>query len=253
MSHDVYQVGVGTDRQMSEQLALAVVRIREMILRGELAPGQRVAETPLAERLGVSRTPVRQAIPLLAQEGLLTEHETRGYRVRSFTVADVIDAIDLRGLLEGMAARRVAEQGASKALLRDLHACLEDGDAILGKRCIEAGDEGLYAEMNARFHTVILHEASSPILDEALERIGRVSFAGPQALAFDKTHLDQMYDMLTYAHRQHHAVVEALERGESARVEALMREHANTAKKSINIGQLRLLPAVGPRSIALAC
>src|ERR1700754_244260 len=100
---------------MNTQLSAAIVRIREMILRGEIAPGQRVAEAPLADRLGVSRTPVRQALPLLAQEGLLLEHETRGYVVRAFTSADIIDAIDLRAVLEGLAARRVAELGASKA------------------------------------------------------------------------------------------------------------------------------------------
>src|SRR5512139_1964375 len=116
---------------ISSQLSETVVRIREMILRGELAPGQRVAEAPLAEMLGMSRTPVRQALPLLAQEGLLTEHATRGYVVRAFTAADIVDAIDLRAIIEGLAARRVAERGASKALIRDLRACLEDGDAIL--------------------------------------------------------------------------------------------------------------------------
>src|SRR5256886_4483475 len=98
----------------------AIVRIREMILRGELGPGERVAEAPLAELLGMSRTPVRQALPVLAQEGLLTEHQTRGYVVRGFSTADVLDAIDLRGVLEGLAARRVAERGASRTLLQAL-------------------------------------------------------------------------------------------------------------------------------------
>lgn len=223
---------------MNTQLSQAIVRIREMILRGELAPGQRVAEAPLADLLGVSRTPVRQALPLLAQEGLLSEHETRGYMVRAFTAADIVDAIDLRGVLEGLAVRRVAERGASKALLRELRACLEDGDAILGKRHVEESDEGLYAEMNERFHLLILVEANSPLLAETLSRNSRIPFAGPQALAFDKGNLEQMYDMLRFAHRQHHAIVEALERGQSARGEALMREHANSAKESINLAAL---------------
>ena len=60
----------------------------------------------------------------------MSEHETRGYVVRSFTAADIVDAIDLRGVLEGLALRRVTERGASKSLLRELRACLEDGDAI---------------------------------------------------------------------------------------------------------------------------
>jgi GntR family transcriptional regulator of vanillate catabolism len=233
---------------MNTQLSQAIVRIREMILRGELPPGQRVAEAPLADRLGVSRTPVRQALPLLAQEGLLLEHETRGYVVRAFTQADIIDAIDLRAVLEGLAARRVAELGASKALLRELKSCLEDGDAILSKRHVEEADEGLYADMNDRFHKLILKESRSALLAETLERNSRIPFAGAQALAFDKGNLDQMYDMLNYAHRQHHAIVEALERGQSARAEALMREHANSAKESINAAALPVAATdTGPR------
>jgi len=223
---------------MNTQLSQAVVRIREMILRAELAPGQRLAEAPLAERLGMTRTPVRQALPLLAQEGLLSEHETRGYVVRAFTAADIVDAIDLRAVLEGLAARRVAEQGASRALLRALQECLEDGDAILRKRSVELGDEGLYADMNERFHTLILEESGSALLAETLQRNSRIPFAGPQALAFDKNNLERMYDLLHYAHRQHHAIVEALAAGQGARAESLMREHALSVKQSINLAAL---------------
>ncbi len=225
------------DPMGNAQLSQAVVHIREMILRAEIAPGQRVAEAPLAEMLGMSRTPVRQALPLLAQEGLLIDHETRGFVVRAFTPSDITDAIDLRGLLEGFAVRRAAEQGVPKSTLREMRHCLEDGDVILRKRSIEEGDEGRYAEMNLRFHSLIVHAAQSPILSAAIDKNGRIPFAGAQALAFDRTNLDQMYDMLLYAHRQHHGIVEALETGQSARAEALMREHANTAKQSINLAE----------------
>lgn len=220
---------------MSTQLNQAIVRIREMILRSELTPGSRVAEAPLADLLGMSRTPVRQALPLLAQEGLLAEHETRGYVVRSFTSNDISDAIDLRSVLEGLAARRVAELGAPKALLRELRACLDDGDAILDKRHITESDEAAYVEMNMRFHNAIIQQAGSVLLTDTLERNSRVPFGGPQALAFNKDNLEQMYDLLHYAHRQHHAVVEAIERGQSARAEALMREHANAVKESVDL------------------
>lgn len=220
---------------MSSQLSSAVVRLRRMILRGELSPGQRVAEAPLADLLGVSRTPVRQALPLLAQEGLLTEHGKRGYVVRAFTASDIIDAIDLRGVLEGMAACRVAEKGASKAAIRKLRACLEDGDVILNKRSVVEEDEALYADMNERFHAVILQEADSPILTEAIERNNRIPFAAPQALAFDRANLEQMYDLLHYAHRQHYLIVEAIENNQAGRAEVLMKEHAYNVKESINV------------------
>jgi GntR family transcriptional regulator of vanillate catabolism len=227
---------------VNSQLSQAIVRIREMILRSEVLPGQRLAEAPLAELLGMSRTPVRQALPLLAQEGLLLEHETRGFVVRAFTASDIIDAIDLRGALEGIAVRRLAEEGVSKTFLRTLHECLEDGDAILRKRRVEESDEARYAEMNVRFHSLIVHAAGSALLSEALDRNNRVPFAGAQAVAFDRTNLDQVYDLLSYAHRQHHTIVEALAAGQGARAEALTREHANLTKESINVAEF---PVIG--------
>jgi len=227
---------------MTSQQTRALVRIREMILRGRLAPGQRLAEAPLAELLGISRTPVRKALPVLAQEGLLDEHETRGYIVRGFSADDILDAIDLRGVIEGIAARRVAERGASPECIQGLHGCLEEGDRIFRKRHIAESDEAAYAEMNTRFHGLIIREAASRMIVQALERNSRIPFGGPQALAFEKTSLEEMYEMLWYAHRQHHLVVHALERGEGTRAEALMREHANPVKKSLNLPELQHAP-----------
>jgi GntR family transcriptional regulator, vanillate catabolism transcriptional regulator len=237
--------GVGSREQnvavhMNTQQTRALVRIREMILQGKLSAGQRVAEAPLAERLGMSRTPVRQALPVLAEEGLLVEHATRGYVVRETSTADILDAIDVRGVIEGLAARRVAERGASRSLCQALRACLADGDRIFNKGHIEESDEALYADMNARLHALIVREARSPLIEQTLERNARIPFVGPQALAFDRTGLGRMYDMLLYAHRQHHFIVAALERGEGARVEALMREHANPVKDSLNLPGIKV-------------
>jgi GntR family transcriptional regulator of vanillate catabolism len=220
---------------MNRHQTRAIVRIREMILRGELNAGERVAEAPLAELLGMSRTPVRQALPLLAQEGLLTAHETRGYVVRGFSKADILDAIDLRGVLEGLAARRVAEQGVSRTVLQALRECLVEGDQILAEGHVADKAEALYVDMNVRFHQLIVVECRSPIIQQALERNAHIPFAGPQAIAVDKTSIDRMHETLAYAHRQHHYIVSALERGEGARVEALMREHTNPVKENLNI------------------
>lgn len=236
---------------MNSQQTRALVRIREMILRGRLAPGQRVAEAPLAEMLGMSRTPIRQALPVLAQEGLLDEHETRGYIVRDFSAGDILDAIDLRGLLEGVAARRVAERGASATCISALRECLEEGDRIFRKRHIVESDEAAYAEMNTHFHQLIVQEAASRMITQALERNSHIPFGGPQALAFKKTSLEDMYEPLWYAHRQHHLIVDALERGEGARVEALMREHANPVKESLNLPELRHAPRPSRPTVAL--
>jgi GntR family transcriptional regulator of vanillate catabolism len=220
---------------MDTQLARATVSIREMILRGRLRPGQRVAEAMLAEVLQMSRTPVRQALPVLAKEGLLVESGTRGYVVRTFTQSEILDAIDLRGVLEGLAARRIAERGASREFLRELRACLESGDRIFKKRHLVDTDEAAYGEMNGRFHALILEEADSSIISGALARNATIPFASAEAIAFDVTDLETMYEALQFAHRQHHAVYDALEAGQSTRLEFLMREHVNTVKKSINM------------------
>ncbi|SMR00244.1 GntR family transcriptional regulator [Xanthomonas fragariae] len=98
----------------------AVQQLRELILCGTFAPGERITEAALAERLSISRTPIRQALPALCQEGLLVQAGSRGYAVRRFSQQESLDALAVRALMEGMAARAVAEQGASCALLATL-------------------------------------------------------------------------------------------------------------------------------------
>jgi GntR family transcriptional regulator of vanillate catabolism len=210
------------------------LRLREMILRGDLAPGERLAELTLAERLGVSRTPIRQALPALAREGLLAAAGRRGYVVRSFSPQDVLDAIETRGLLEGLAARRVAERGAGSELLEKLKTCLAEGDSILGKRRFESADEQHYSEMNGRFHALIVEGAASRIVADSLAHNDHVPFASARAVAFSRDPA-VLLPVLNYAHRQHHAIVQALENREAARVEALMREHAAPVKEVLNL------------------
>src|SRR5262245_14348256 len=210
------------------------LRLREMILRGELAPGERLAEVGLAERLGVSRPPIRQALPALAREGLLAAAGRRGFVVRSFSPEDVLDAIETRGVLEGLAARRIAERGPATSLLQALKICLTEGDAILAKRRFESADEQRYSEMNGRFHMLIVEGAGSRIVADTLAHNDHVPFASARAVAFSKD-LALLLPVLNYAHRQHHAIVQALENREAARVEALMREHATPVKEVLKL------------------
>ena len=205
-----------------------------MILRGELAPGERLAEVGLAGRLGVSRTPIRQALPALAREGLLAAAGRRGYVVRSFSPQDVADAIETRGLLEGLAARRVAERGAAPELIRSLRECLSEGDAILARRRFESADEQRYSEMNGRFHALIVEGAGSRIVADTLARNDHVPFASARAVAFSRER-SELLPILNYAHRQHLVSVQALEKREAARADALMREHASPVKEVLNL------------------
>jgi GntR family transcriptional regulator of vanillate catabolism len=206
-----------------------------MILQGGLPPGKRVREVELAGKLGVSRTPVRESLPTLAQEGLLIQLETGGFVVRAFTPQEIMDAIDVRGVLEGLAARMLAEQGPPRRLIHSLHECLREGDAIFVKGHLVPSDEARYGDMNKQFHSLIVHGAGSKVVAEAIERNGTIPFAAAHAIAFDRVDLPRMYESLKYYQRQHHAIVQALENGEGARVAALMFEHASGAKESINM------------------
>jgi GntR family transcriptional regulator of vanillate catabolism len=133
-----------------------LMQLRDLILRGEFEPGRRLAEQQLAERLGASRTPVRAALVTLEQEGLVQVNETGGYLVRQFTVQEVADAIAVRGHLEGMAARLVAEHGFPRQLEGDLRSCLDEGDAALAPEPLTYECYARYAVMNDRFHALVL-------------------------------------------------------------------------------------------------
>ena len=102
-----------------------------MVLRGGFAPGERLTELGLAERLAASRTPVRAALERLPQEGLLEALPTTGFVVREFGLSDICDSIDLRGTLEGTAARLAAERWQNAADLAEMRHLCEQMDAIV--------------------------------------------------------------------------------------------------------------------------
>src|SRR5262245_49408251 len=101
--------GVRCPRQrrhdMESQQSRVLVRLRDLILKGSFSPGERLAEIPLAEKLDASRTPVRLALATLEHEGLIEPSPGGGYQMRRFTAQEVADAIHVRGVLEGYAAR----------------------------------------------------------------------------------------------------------------------------------------------------
>ncbi len=233
---------------MAGKNSRVIVKIREMVLQGELAPGQRVREVELASKLGVSRTPIRESLPILAQEGVLTHLDTRGFVVRAFTSREIMDGIDVRGVLEGLAARMLAEQGPPRRLIHLLHECLREGDEILSKGNLVAADEARYADMNKQFHSFIVEGAGSKVISEAIQHNDRIPFSAARAIAFDSADLSRMYELLCYTHRQHHAIVQALENGEGVRVSALMFEHAYATRESINISRTRSASGDGKSS-----
>jgi GntR family transcriptional regulator of vanillate catabolism len=203
-----------------------VATLRQLIIDGHYPPGTRLAEIPVAEALGVSRTPVRLAFRTLAQEGLLETVGKRGRVVRAFTEADVLCAVEVRGALEGLAARRIAEAGASPALLSALQACLQDGEAVLAAGKLTSRDVDRWSAVNRRFHRVVVEAAGSRVIADAIARNNHLPFAAADSIAIDRRALGAELRKLQLAQLQHRLIVEALARREGARAEALMREHA---------------------------
>lgn len=203
-----------------------VATLRQLIVKGALPAGERVAEIPVAQSLGVSRTPVRLAFRALEQEGLLSKAGKRGYVVRRFSEADVRAAIEVRGTLEGLAARHLAERGLSEPVRATLHECLAEGAAVLSKGHLVDEDVARWSRLNQRFHDALVDAHESRVIADAIARNNHLPFASADSIALDRSALPAEYEKLRIAQLQHQLVVDALERRESARVEMLMREHA---------------------------
>ncbi len=212
-----------------------LMQLRDLVLRGTFEPGQRLAEQQLAERLGASRTPVRAALATLEQEGLVEVNDTVGYVVRPFTAQEVLDAIAVRGLLEGMAARLVAEHGVQRQLQGDLQACLDEGDRLLAANPLTLESYAAYAVMNDRFHALILTACGNRALQRAVALNNRLPFAPASAMLPMQGSVTLDRDWMVYAHRQHHLLLAALKRGEGARAQALAEEHTQVAQENMRL------------------
>ncbi len=204
-----------------------VSTLRRMIVSGELAQGERLAELPTAERLGISRTPVRIAFRTLEQEGLLQKLKGRGYCVREITQDSINGAIEVRGVLEGLAARQAAEKGLTQSQHQAFAECLELGDAIFAKGYVTENDLNSYHEVNQRFHSLILQASGNPAISSALQKNEHMPFATVNSITFNFDKMEQEYRRFHFAHMQHHTIVHAIANQQGARAEAIMREHAN--------------------------
>jgi len=226
-----------TTDSAESQRGRALVNIREMVLRGEFKPGERIFEVPLAERLGVSRTPIRLALERLAQEGLLETLESGvGFTVREFTLHDIWDAIEARGVLEGAAARLAAERLTDLRALNRIRQINDEMDRLTEPYICASSTAATsdvivpYAELNLAFHSALVELARSPMLQWTIERLQMIPFATPRAVI-----LPQASELLTIAKEQHRAILEALADREGTRAEILVREHARMARRNLEL------------------
>ncbi len=212
------------------QVSSAVLQLRDLILDGVFQAHSRLPEVMLAERLGVSRTPLRQAMEQLVHEGILERMETGGCRVARFTSQDIFDAIELRGVLEGTAARLAAERGAAPDLLEETSSVLAELDAAVSGPSV---DFDAYVAFNARYHELVALMSSSRVLQKEVKSVGQRFLSSPSAFLKSQSIIPDFQTSLVVAQAQHRAIYDAIRKREGARAEAVAREHARLARHNL--------------------
>src|SRR5688572_2782572 len=208
---------------VASQTARALVSVRELLLRGEFAPGERVSELPLVARLGVSRTPIRLALERLANIGLLDVNASGGFTVRGFTSADALDAIEIRGVLEGTAARLAAERLVDTAELEPLRQRCQEMDDL---ERLSLDSFASYMDMNEAFHATIVDLAKSPMLRRTMHQAVSLPFASPSAMVFPTSGMAIADETLAIAKEHHRGIVDAIAKRQGTRAESLARERS---------------------------
>jgi len=214
------------------QYGKALLELRLLIMNGEFEANSRLPEVVIAERIGISRTPLRQAMARLVDEGLLEQLATGGCRVASFTMADIVDAIELRGVLEGTAARLAAERQADPDIADECREVLKRlDDVVFGPGGI---DFSRYVKLNAQFHSLLSSLSGSRLIRREVERATRLPLASPSAFLQGQELVPDFQASLRLAQRQHKLIFEAIIAREGSRAEALAREHARLARQNLD-------------------
>lgn len=193
-------------------------QLRDLILEGEYKPKKRLVEGQLAEKLGVSRTPIRQALTMLEIEGLVEIVPNRGAMVRSFDINEVWDTYELRAVLEGYAARRAAGY-IEDTELENLTKISEEMGRLDTIRFSSHEEEIRWlVERNQEFHGKIIEASHNQRLQQLAKRTVEVP------LVFKSFYWYTPYERSISKH-YHSQILRALETGDSERAEIVMREH----------------------------
>ncbi len=187
-------------------------RLRDMIRRGEFGPRQRLVEVELARHLGTSRTPVREGLLRLEQDGLLQRRPQGGFQVRPISRAEVEEVVGLRALLESHAAQLAARRMNSTTLAR-----LRRNLAAF-ERALARGDKRGLVRLNTEFHEVLYRAAQSPLLLRLTNDLQDMVHRFRRALLRDTAAAGRSLA----AHRD---LMAALEAGDSRRAGSLCRKH----------------------------
>lgn len=189
--------------------------IADLILAGSLKPGDRLDEQELAERFGVSRTPVREALHQLAAAGLVEMRPRRPTLVRRLSSDDLADSFEALGEIEGLCARYAAERMTHAERLK-LREVMQEAAAAVGRN-----DAATYRELDAEFHALIHAGAHNASLRRIAEQI-RTQTAPYSSAPYTMTGYTPQ---ISVPHSQHEAVVAAILDRDPARAQAAMIDH----------------------------
>ena len=193
-------------------------RLRQLILNGELPAGTRLQEKAFADRLGVSRTPVREAIARLVSEGLVTRPQGGAPVVNQISISEVIEIIHVRRLLECEAARQAALVHAPVEPLLSLKSRIE---AILEGARPSPSD---HASLDEEFHITIARMAGSKLLTDLIQSLKQ------RTRIFDKAFIP---DRFKPGLEEHLEILDALLARDPDRAENAMRVHIDHAREAI--------------------
>lgn len=188
-------------------------RLGEMA--ASLTEPMHVREEELARSLGVSRTPVREALHRLEQEGLVTFRPRRGAQLMPASLNEYFEWLSIREVLEGLAAREVARNGAVIApRLRDIFSGFDERSVVE-----RAGD---YAKANADFHAMIIEQSGNSLLGKAWQSFGHIKMVGLRVIE----RLNRGEQSL----REHHDIIAAIAAGNAELAETLARAHVRAVR-----------------------
>jgi GntR family transcriptional regulator of vanillate catabolism len=208
------------------QFDRATENLRAQVLQGAFPLDVKLPEAKVAEMIGVSRTPARLAMAALERDGLLVRLPRRGFRVRSFSLDEVVEAIEVRGELEAVAARAVAERGLGADFGTRMEACIARAEKVLKAPAFDADQRRTWCAMNDDFHRALVEASNMRPLRAAYAQVNLVPLASPRDTIFNVAEPELLRRQLSTAHEDHGRILHALVDRHSTRAAALVREHA---------------------------
>jgi DNA-binding GntR family transcriptional regulator len=195
-------------------------QIKGMILRGEVPPGKRMVESEIALSMGISRTPVREAVHKLEAEGLLTPLSKGGYAVRGLTISDIEDTFDIRGILESFAGYLAAKRHTEDELIV-LEQKMEEFQRYLDRGALKR-----LSAINTEFHEALYELSRS-------RRLIKMIHGLKDEIYFLRTIILNSEEMARLSNRDHREIVKAIQQRDAKKAEGQLKEHILRGKEFV--------------------